>query len=135
VLTESDGKATGSARSVKDFDVYSAIEQCSDLLEQFGGHKFAAGLTMKKENVIAFRNKFEDIVSASLTEDMLHPEMEIDLEISLDEITDKLLRILKQCSPHGPHNMTPVFCARGVLDTGFARIVENNHLKIELYQP
>lgn len=135
VLTESGGKATGSARSVKDFDVYSAIEQCSDLLEQFGGHKFAAGLTMKKENVIAFRNRFEDVVSASLTEDMLHPEMEIDLEISLDEITDKLLRLLKQFAPHGPHNMTPAFCARGVLDTGFTRIVGNNHLKLELYQP
>ncbi len=135
VLTESEGKATGSARSVKDFDVYSAIEQCSDLLEQFGGHKFAAGLTMKKENVMAFRNKFEDIVSASLTEDMLHPELEIDLAISLDEITDKLLRLLRQFSPHGPHNMTPVFCARGVLDTGYARIVGNNHLKMELYQP
>lgn len=135
VLTESDGKATGSARSVKDFDVYSAIERCSDLLEQFGGHKFAAGLTMKKENVIAFRNRFEDVVSASLTEDMLHPEVEIDLEITLDEITDKLLRLLKQFAPHGPHNMTPVFCARGVLDTGFVRIVGNNHLKLELFQP
>lgn len=135
VLTESGGKATGSARSVKDFDVYSAIEQCSDLLEQFGGHKFAAGLTMKKENVIAFRNRFEDVVSGSLTEDMLHPEVEIDIEISLDEITDKLLRLLKQFAPHGPHNMTPVFCARGVLDTGFTRIVGNNHLKLELFQP
>jgi single-stranded-DNA-specific exonuclease len=135
VLTQSGDMATGSARSVKDFDVYSAIEACSDLLDQFGGHKFAAGLTMKKENVTAFRNKFEDIVSASLTEDMLHPEMEIDIEISLDEITDKLLRLLKQFSPHGPHNMTPLFCARNVLDTGFARIVGNNHLKLELFQP
>ncbi|MBS1637997.1 MAG: single-stranded-DNA-specific exonuclease RecJ [Bacteroidetes bacterium] len=135
VLTESGGKATGSARSVKDFDVYSAIEKCSDLLEQFGGHKFAAGLTLKKENVTAFRNRFEDIVSASITDDMLQPEIEIDLEISLDEISDKLVRILKQFAPHGPHNMTPLFCSRGVLDTGFVRIVGNNHLKLELYQP
>lgn len=135
VLTESNGKATGSARSVKDFDIHSAIEQCSDLLEQFGGHKFAAGLTLKKENVIAFRNKFESIVSASITEEMLQAEVEIDMEIELDEIHDKLIRILKQFAPHGPHNMTPIFCSRGVLDTGFGRVVGNNHLKLELYQP
>ncbi len=134
VLTESDGKATGSARSVKEYDVYSAIEKCSDLLEQFGGHKFAAGLTLKKENVEAFQNKFESVVSASITKDQLIPKIEIDTEIEFHEITDKLVRILKQFAPHGPENMTPTFCARNVFDTGWGRIVGTNHLKLELFQ-
>jgi single-stranded-DNA-specific exonuclease len=134
VLTESDGKATGSARSVKDYDVYSAIEQCSDLLEQFGGHKFAAGLTMKKENLEPFRLRFEEIVSASITNDQLVPKVEIDLEIELHEITDKLIRILRQMAPHGPANMTPQFCVRSVYDTGWARIMGTNHLKLEVFQ-
>jgi single-stranded-DNA-specific exonuclease len=135
ILTESNGMATGSARSVKDFDVYTAIENCSHLLEQFGGHKFAAGLSLKTENVKAFMEAFENEVSKSITDDMLIPTVEIDLELTLDDINEKLVRILSQFAPHGPHNMTPVFCSRGVLDTGFAKIVGNNHLKLELYQP
>jgi single-stranded-DNA-specific exonuclease len=134
ILTESDGKATGSARSVKEFDIYSAIEKCSDLLEQFGGHKFAAGLTLKPENVNAFREKFEKIVSETITPDQLIPKIDIDVEIDLYEITDKLVRILKQFSPHGPENMTPSFCARNVFDTGWGRVVGSNHLKLELFQ-
>lgn len=134
VLTESEGKATGSARSVKDYDVYSAIEQCADLLDQFGGHKFAAGLTLKKENLEAFRQRFEDIVSASITKDQMIPKVEIDLEIELHEINDKLIRILKQMAPHGPHNMTPLFCARHVQESGWARVVGTNHLKLEVFQ-
>lgn len=134
ILTESDGKATGSARSVKEYDIYSAIEKCSDLLDQFGGHKFAAGLTLKPENVKAFQEKFESIVTASITPDQLIPKIEIDLEIELHEITDKLIRILKQFAPHGPENMTPVFCTRHVFDTGWGRVVGSNHLKLELYQ-
>jgi single-stranded-DNA-specific exonuclease len=134
ILTESDGKATGSARSVKEYDVYSAIEKCSDLLEQFGGHKFAAGLTLKKENVEAFKIKFESIVSSTITKDQLIPKIEIDLEIDLHEITDKLVRILKQFAPHGPENMIPLFCCRNVFDTGWGRIVGSNHLKLELFQ-
>jgi single-stranded-DNA-specific exonuclease len=134
VLTESDGKATGSARSVKEYDIYSAIEKCSDLLEQFGGHKFAAGLTLKRENVEAFKTKFEAVVAASITPDQLIPKIEIDLEIELHEITDKLMRILKQFAPHGPENMTPVFCAKNVYDTGWGRVVGSNHLKLELFQ-
>lgn len=134
VLTESEGKATGSARSVKDYDVYSAIEKCADLLDQFGGHKFAAGLTLKKENLEAFRQKFEDIVSASITKDQMIPKVEIDLEIELHEINDKLIRILKQMAPHGPHNMTPLFCARHVQESGWARVVGTNHLKLEVFQ-
>lgn len=135
ILTESNGMATGSARSVKDFDVYTAIENCSHLLEQFGGHKFAAGLSLKTENIKAFIEAFEHEVSRTIKPEMLIPTVEIDLEILLDDINDKLIRILNQFAPHGPHNMTPVFCSRGVLDTGFAKLVGNNHLKLEVYQP
>ncbi|MDF2452941.1 MAG: single-stranded-DNA-specific exonuclease RecJ, partial [Bacteroidota bacterium] len=135
ILTESNGMATGSARSVKDFDVYTAIENCSHLLEQFGGHKFAAGLSLKTGNIKAFIEAFEHEVSRTIKPEMLIPTVEIDLEIILDDINDKLIRILNQFAPHGPHNMTPVFCSRGVLDTGFARLVGNNHLKLEVYQP
>lgn len=135
ILTESNGMVSGSARSVKDFDVYTAIENCSHLLEQFGGHKFAAGLTMKKENVDQFSEAFEIEVANSITDDMLIQSIDVDMEIQLDEINDKLIRILNQFAPHGPHNMTPVFCSRNVMDTGYARVVGDNHLKLELYQP
>jgi single-stranded-DNA-specific exonuclease len=135
VLTLSNDVVSGSARSVKDFDVYTAIENCSHLLEQFGGHKFAAGLTMKPDNVKAFIEAFENEVARTIKADMLTPTVEIDLELKLDDINDKLLRILKQFAPHGPHNMTPVFYSKGVLDTGFAKIVGQNHLKLEVYQP
>jgi len=135
ILTESNGMATGSARSVKDFDVYTAIENCSHLLEQFGGHKFAAGLSLKTENVKAFIEAFENEVSRSIKPEMLIPTVEIDLEIALDDVNDKLIRILNQFAPHGPHNMTPVFVSRAVLDTGFAKVVGANHLKLEVYQP
>lgn len=134
VLTESDGKATGSARSVRDYDIYSAIEKCSDLLEQFGGHKFAAGLTMKKENVGDFITRFEDVVSKSISDDQLIPQLQIETEIEFHEITQKLVRILKQFAPHGPENMMPVFVSHNVFDNGWARIVGANHLKLELFQ-
>lgn len=132
VCTISNGMITGSARSVKDFDIYSAIDYCSDLLEDFGGHKFAAGLSMKPENFEAFRDKFEKYVSDNITEDMLQPEIEIDLKISLKDITQKMFRILKQFAPFGPGNMTPVFLTEAVYDEGFARIVGMNHLKLRL---
>lgn len=134
ILTETDGKVTGSARSVREFDVYSAIEKCSDLLEQFGGHKFAAGLSLKKENVEAFRSKFELVVSESITEDQLTPKIEVDVELEFFEITEKLLRILRQFAPHGPENMAPLFCCRSVFDTGWGQVFGNNHLKLELFQ-
>jgi single-stranded-DNA-specific exonuclease len=134
ILTESDGKVSGSARSVKEYDVYNAIEKCSDLLEQFGGHKFAAGLTMKKENLEAFKIKFENVVSASITSDQLIPKVEIDIELNFYEITDKLVRILKQFAPHGPENMTPTFYTKNVFETGWGKVFGNNHLKIELFQ-
>lgn len=134
ILTENDGKVSGSARSVRDFDIYTAIEKCGDLLEQFGGHKFAAGLTMKRENVKAFQEKFEMVVSESITDDQLIPKIEVDSEIELGEISDKLLRILKQFGPHGPENMSPVFCSRGVYDAGWGQVFGNNHLRLEVFQ-
>ena len=132
VLTESNGKATGSARSVKDFDVYNAIEACSDLLEQFGGHKYAAGLTLKLENLEAFQQRFEEVVSNTIEEYMLVPEISIDAELNVNEITPKFYRILKQFEPFGPDNMSPVFLSEGLVDKGFVRIVGNNHLKMDI---
>jgi single-stranded-DNA-specific exonuclease len=133
ILTESNGKATGSARSVKDFDVYDAIEACSDLLEQFGGHKYAAGLTLKLENLAAFQQKFEEVVSSTIQDHMLIPEIEIDEEIQLSDITPKFFRILNQFSPFGPGNMSPVFMAKNLVDKGGVRIVGNNHLKMDIH--
>jgi single-stranded-DNA-specific exonuclease len=132
VLTESNGKATGSARSVKDFDVYNAIEACSDLLEQFGGHKYAAGLTLKLENLEAFQQRFEDVVSNTIEDHMLIPEILIDAELNVNEITPKFYRILKQFEPFGPDNMSPIFLSEGLVDKGFVRIVGNNHLKMDI---
>jgi single-stranded-DNA-specific exonuclease len=134
ILTEYEGKVTGSARSVKEFDVYNAIEKCGDLLDQFGGHKFAAGLSLKRENIEAFRTKFELVVAESISEDQLTPRVEVDAEIEFHEITPRLLRILKQFAPHGPENMMPLFCSRGVFDTGWAQVTGANHLKVELFQ-
>ncbi|MFI5150448.1 MAG: single-stranded-DNA-specific exonuclease RecJ [Bacteroidia bacterium] len=135
ILTQNDGLITGSARSVKDFDVYQAIEACSDLLVQFGGHKYAAGLTLKPENLQAFSEKFEAVVSATIEEYMLTPEVEIDAELRLNEIDAKLIRILKQFAPFGPGNMAPVFMTRNVQDRGYARMVGNNHLKLDIQDP
>lgn len=134
VLTRSNGYVSGSARSVKDFDVYNAIERCSDLLEQFGGHMYAAGLTMKEENVETFRERFEEVVSATIEERMLTREIEIDAELSLKDITPSFYRILKQFSPFGPGNMAPIFVSTGVRDNGRGRVVGNNHLKLSLRQ-
>lgn len=134
VLTSNNGMASGSARSVKDFDVYKAIEQCSDLLEQYGGHKYAAGVTLKTENIELFQKRFEKVVADSIDDYLLTPEVEIDAEIKLADLTPKFLRILKQLAPFGPGNMAPVFLVRGVSDKGYARLVGNNHLKLDIYQ-
>lgn len=136
VLTNSNGKVAGSARSVKDFDVYSAIEKCSDLLEQFGGHMYAAGLTLSPENVDAFIAKFEETVSSTIKPHMLEREMEIDAEISLSEISERTLRIIKQFEPFGPGNLSPMFATHNVFihDNSRARIVGNNHLKLSVTQ-
>jgi len=114
ILTESNNKITGSARSVNGFDLYSAILECSDLLEKFGGHKYAAGLTLDIGNLELFQRKFEKVVSASITEDMLTPLIELDLPISFDAITAKFIAVLKQMAPFGPENPRPLFEASGV---------------------
>ncbi len=130
ILTESNGKATGSARSVKGFDVYNAIDACSEHLEQFGGHMYAAGLTMKVEKVNDFRAAFEQYVSAHITEDQLTPEVEIDGLLQLNQINYRFFNVLRQFAPHGPSNMRPVFESKGVILYGNPRIVGENHLKI-----
>lgn len=135
VLTESNGLITGSARSVKDFDIYDAIDACSDLLEHFGGHKYAAGLSLKPENLKAFCEKFEKIVSETITKEMLVPEVEIDSEIELTEISPRFYKILKQFAPFGPGNMAPVFLTHGLVDKGFARVVGLNHLRFCVIYP
>ncbi|MFH1120078.1 MAG: DHH family phosphoesterase [Bacteroidota bacterium] len=135
VLTQSNGLITGSARSIKDFDIYDAIDECSDLLEHFGGHKYAAGLSMKPENLDAFIEKFETVATRMITDDMLTPEVEVDLAINLNEINRKFMRLLKQFAPFGPGNMSPVFQTNGVIDNGYGRVVGKNHLKLTIGQP
>jgi len=135
VLTESQGKAAGSARSVKGFDVYQAISACGDLLEQFGGHMYAAGLTLPLENVEAFRARFEGIVRETLGEELRTPEEEVDLELPLAVVNDRLLNIVQHMAPFGPGNMRPVFLSRGLKEAGGARIVGENHLKLTLFDP
>lgn len=134
VLTKSNGYVSGSARSVKDFDIYNALESCSDLLDQFGGHMYAAGLTMKEENIEPFRERFESIVSSTITEAMLTREVEVDCVLSLTDITPAFYKILKQFAPFGPGNMAPLFQSDGVRDNGRGRVVGNNHLKLSLQQ-
>jgi len=114
ILTESNDKITGSARSVRDFDLYKAISGCSDLLEKYGGHKYAAGLTLDKSNLLAFQERFEQIVSSSITEEMLTPIIEIDLSVQFDSLTSKFYNVLKQMAPFGPENPKPVFEAKNV---------------------
>lgn len=137
ILTESNGLATGSARSVRDFDLYEAIGKCSDLLESYGGHMYAAGLTLKIENIPAFRQRFEEIVKEQITKVQQIQTIEIDTKITLSEITPRFYRILKQFAPFGPHNMTPVFMTEDVFDAGTSRCVGKNqeHLKLDLVEP
>jgi len=132
VFTKSNGLLTASCRSVQNFDIYDAIDACSDLLEHFGGHKYAAGFSLKPENLDAFRNKFEAYVRDNITEESLVPEIEIDAEIHLNEINNKFYRILHQFAPFGPGNMSPIFMTTDVMDTGMARVVGKNHLKLEV---
>ena len=135
VMTLSNGLITGSARSVKDFDIYEAVDACSDLLEHFGGHKFAAGLSLKPENLSAFCEKFESTVSNRLEGIELVPVMEIDLELPLNVISSKFYNVLKQFAPFGPGNMAPLFMTRGLVDAGGSRVVGKNHLKLGVVHP
>ncbi len=130
VFTEgADGLITGSARSLKEFDVHEALEKCADLLEHFGGHKSAAGVSLRKENMRAFLDRFEELVREGIGNEEVVPEVEVDCELGFSQITPKFLRILKQFAPFGPDNNVPVFVSRELVDTGGVRIVGSNHLK------
>ena len=137
VLTESNGKLTGSARSVSGFDIYNAIDACSDLIEQFGGHKYAAGLTLKKENLTDFIQRFEEVVSTTITPELQIPKINVDLEMPMEDITMKTYRIIEQMAPFGPSNSRPVFITKGVIDNGSGRLIgqHKNHLKLPLLIP
>ena len=136
VFTKSGDFLAASARSVRGFDVYNALENCSHLLEQFGGHMYAAGMTIKQENYPAFKAAFEAEVSATLPAHLRTPEIKIDAEIDFDAITPKFYRILKQFAPFGPQNMSPVFMSSEVLDTGYGKCVgeDQTHLRVTLAQ-
>jgi len=134
VLAEKDGLFTGSARSVHDFDLYGAISKCSHLCEKFGGHKYAAGLSIKKENLQAFIEAFEAAVSQTIADDQLSPKIDVDMEIDINDVDEKLFRIIKQFAPFGPRNLSPRFISRGVIDDGYAKKLGANksHLRINV---
>ena len=136
VLTKSNGFVTGSARSVHGFDLYDAIESCADLLENFGGHLYAAGLTLKEENLPEFCERIENFIEKNISEDMLTPVIMIDTRLDFSQITPKFFRILKQFQPFGPGNSAPVFLTENVYDNGNVRKVgaDGGHLKLELIQ-
>lgn len=134
VLTRSGDIVTGSARSVFGYNVYEAIHQCRDLLLGYGGHFYAAGMTLDVSNVDAFCQKFEEVVSSSISPELLIPEICIDTEISFSDITPSFFRILSQMEPFGPENVRPVFVSKNVRDTGFSRVVKEKHLRVVLKQ-
>ena len=131
VFTKSGDKLAASARSVKDFDVYNALEACAEHLEQFGGHMYAAGMTLKEENYENFKNAFENEVKKTIPPDLLIPEISVDLEMNFSDFDEKFMRILKQFEPFGPENMTPVFLSKNIIDSGYAKTLGNDaeHLK------
>jgi single-stranded-DNA-specific exonuclease len=135
VLTLSNGLVTGSARSVRDFDIYEAVDACSDLLEHFGGHKFAAGLSLKPENLEKFSDRFESAVQERLQGIELVPVLEVDASLPLNLISSRFYSVLKQFAPFGPGNMAPLFMTKGVMDAGGSRIVGKNHLKLSVVHP
>lgn len=136
VFTKSGNKLAASARSVKGFDVYNALQGCADCIEQFGGHKYAAGLTLLEEQFGNFKEQFEKVVQETIDPQLLTPEIVVDAPIELEQITPKLMRILKQFAPFGPGNMTPVFMAENLRDTGWGKGVGENeaHLKVTVTQ-
>lgn len=134
ILTRSNGKATGSARSVRGFDVYEAISACAEHLDQFGGHMYAAGLTLPVENIEAFKQKFEEVVASSITEDLLTPKVDIDATLDLDMVSMKFLNILDQMEPFGPENLQPTFASLDVEIVGEPRLLKEEHLKMTVKQ-
>ena len=143
VLTETDGVYTGSARSIEGVDVYEAIDSCADLLDRYGGHKYAAGLTISKDNLHAFIERFEKFVATHTTVELFNPQLTIDIEINFDQIfkegedrlkVPRLKRILSRFEPHGPGNMSPVFISSNVYTTEM-RVLKEKHLKLNVTQP
>jgi len=134
VLTFGDGLATGSSRSVQGFDVYKAVESVRDILENFGGHTYAVGLSLKEENIPEFKRRFEDYVAANILPSQLEPQLEIDAYINFADITNEFLSLLRRFNPFGPGNQKPLFCTRGVTDFGTSKLVGKNleHIKLEL---
>ena len=136
VFTKSGDKLAASARSVKGFDIYNALQECSEFIEQFGGHKYAAGLTLLPENYEKFKRKFEVVVSKTISNEQKTPEISINIELELSEITPKFFRIIQQMAPFGPENMKPVFMTTAIRDNGYCKTVgrENNHLKLNIIE-
>ncbi len=134
ILTESNGKISGSARSVDGFNLYEAIKSCDDLLEQYGGHMHAAGLSLLPEKLDDFKLKFEEVVSKSISADQLTPKIQVDLEVNFDFINFKTLKIINQMAPFGPQNLQPIFVSRGVTVKGSPKVLKDQHLKLMLTQ-
>ena len=132
MMTTVDGVAKGSARSISGFNIHEALKRCEDKLIQFGGHKYAAGLTVELDKVDEFRDAFKQVAAELLTEDLLTPEIKIDAEVQLSDLTPKFIRVLNQFAPFGPENMRPVFAARNVEVLGQPRIVGKNHLRFKV---
>ena len=136
VFTKSGDKLAASARSVKGFDVYNALNECEEFIEQFGGHKYAAGLTLLPENYTNFKNKFEEVVERTIDKKLLTPEISVDAELDLSEITPRFFRIIQQMAPFGPMNMKPTFTSSCVRDNGYGKQVgaDKTHLKLNVFQ-
>jgi single-stranded-DNA-specific exonuclease len=132
VLASSNGKAVGSGRSVPGFDLHDAIDACSEHLVQFGGHKYAAGLTIELDKIDDFKTAFDKVVSERITDEQLIPQIEIDAEIELTDINEKFFNIIEQMGPFGPGNMRPVFVTKNVYDTGYSKVLNGNHLKLNI---
>ncbi len=135
VLTQSNGKLTGSARSIKGFNLFEGLNECAEYLENYGGHYFAAGLTLDEKHLGSFTKKFNEVVCNNLPQELFEPEIEIDAEINFSDITPGFLRILKQFAPHGPENMKPVFITRNARDyKALSNVVKQKHLRFVIFQ-
>lgn len=132
ILTESNGKAVGSGRSIHGFDLHQALDACKDYIIQFGGHKYAAGLTLELDMVPIFIQKFEEYVNENITTEIMTPFVDIDAEIELSDITPKFYNILQQMAPFGPMNMRPIFLTKDVKDAGYTQLLKDEHLKLHI---
>jgi single-stranded-DNA-specific exonuclease len=134
ILTQSGEYAAGSARSVAGFNVYEAIHQCKDLLLGYGGHFYAAGMTLEIDKVPAFQERFEEVVSASISAELLTPEIVIDAEVSFMDLKQSFYNIIYQMEPFGPENLRPIFVAKNVMDTGYSKVAKEQHIRFSLVQ-